>query len=184
MQDPGIAVPGQSPGLALSSCRVDGLHGLHGRLWTPPFPPLSPLLPVRAGVRSVGGRSAPRAFWGRTHLVVTAVGRHAVLDVGHERVDEPRVAAHGLAARVCGAQVPSGGHGEGWRSWGGGRGHEGVGGHGERVEVMGGVEVTGRGWRYREGWRSCGEGRGHRERVKVMERGWRSQGGGGGHAEG
>lgn len=34
----------------------------------------------------------------QSHLVVAAAGRHAVLDIGHEGVDESRVVSHGLAA--------------------------------------------------------------------------------------
>lgn len=121
------------------------------------------------------------AFWGRTHLVVTAVGCHAVLDVGHERVDEPRVVAHGLAAHVCGAQIPSGRHGEGRRSRGEGRGHREVGGHGEGMEVMRRGGGHGRGRDHGEVQGSWGSaevmgGGGHREGVEVT--GW-----GGGHVE-
>lgn len=74
----------------------------------------------------------------RPHLVVAAAGGHAVLDVGHQGVDEPRVVAHGLPASVGRAEVPEGQRG------GGGRLQEAWSGRpertGERREEGGGKE--------------------------------------------
>lgn len=42
------------------------------------------------------------------HLVITAAGGYAVLDIGHKGINEPRVVSHGLAACIGRAQVPEG----------------------------------------------------------------------------
>lgn len=49
----------------------------------------------------------------RPHLVVTAAGCHAVLDIGHEGVNEPCIVPHGLTSCVRRAQVPGGGQRQG-----------------------------------------------------------------------
>lgn len=67
----------------------------------------------RTGVQ---GRSG--ALPGCAHLVITAAGGHAVLDIGHEGINEPRVVSHGLAARIGRAQVPAGESREGVRRQG------------------------------------------------------------------
>lgn len=55
----------------------------------------------RTGVQGQGGVPP-----GHAHLVITAAGGHAVLDIGHKGVNEPRVVSHGLAACIGRAQVP------------------------------------------------------------------------------
>lgn len=90
-----------------------------------------------------GQRGVPA---GRAHLVITAAGGHAVLDVGHEGVNEPRVVPHGLAAGIGRAQVPGGENREGVRRQGsrGGRREEACRGH---AGGGAGAEGMGRGWR-------------------------------------
>lgn len=105
---PGSAsLPATRPRLKGSQERRPALWNLgekSTRTWSPRPPSLT------------GDREESRcrgAPWGDAHLVITAAGCHTFLDVGHEGVNETRVVAHGLAPRVCGAQVPGGGHGAG-----------------------------------------------------------------------
>lgn len=74
------------------------------------------------------GRSQGRRQLGPPcHLVIAAAGCHAVLHVGHEGVDEPRVVSHGLTARISRAQVPAGGERSGWKREGPGSRRGGIG---------------------------------------------------------
>lgn len=46
----------------------------------------------------VGDRGVTRDL--HPYLVIAAAGSHAVLDIGHEGVNEPRVVPHSLAASI------------------------------------------------------------------------------------